>query len=141
MPQAFTVVLVPSNRLPSITKVPPCSVSSPPIRIGGTCRSWVERADHHPLEAIWSAERNDETSSPTVGNSQSATRSATDRCTAHVRPDFLPTMLAMSRPPQRISLRALCTFQIRIGSTSSMMIMALAEPTPQSKDRNSLSYM
>ena len=44
-------------------------------------------------------------------------------------------------PCQRISLRALRTFQTRIGVTSSMMTMADADPTPQSLARNSLSNM
>ncbi len=64
--------------VPSMTKTPSRSTSSPLTRIAGTWRSCVASADHQPLDEIWSAVRKDETKSPTVGKSQSATRSATE---------------------------------------------------------------
>ena len=83
----------------------------------------------------------EEISKPTVGNSQSTTSTTTEIFTTHDRVDLVPAILSMIRPPQRISRRALRTFQTRIGITNSMITMAAADPPPQSLARNSLSYM
>jgi len=70
-------------------------------------------AAHQPEVRIWSVVRNDDTKSPSVGNTHKSTSAATDRCTAHVRLDFLPAMLSMGQfsplvaGHHRISLRAL----------------------------------
>ena len=102
---------------------------------------------HQPDVRIWSVVRKDDTNNPSVGKTHSNTRAATDRCTAHVRADFLPAMLLMmavfpgGADHQRISLRAVHTFHTRIGITSSMITMAAADPMPQSLARNILSYM
>ena len=96
---------------------------------------------HQPLVEIWSPVLNDDTNSPTVGNSHSATSKATEMWTTQVSVDFVPATLPILGPPHRISRRAVTTFQTRIGDTSTMMMMALADPTPQSLARNSLSNM
>ena len=101
---------------------------------------------HQPLAEIWSAVRKDDTSRPTVGNSQSVTIASVDIRVASARLDLPPTTLSMTQFQiaafhRRVSLRALRTFQTRIGVTSNMITMADADPTPQSLARNSLSNM
>jgi len=78
VPQALTVAPPSGNSAPSITTRSPSARSWPSTRIGGTIRFCVDSADHQPDVAIWSAVRNDDTNSPSVGNSQITTSTATE---------------------------------------------------------------
>ncbi len=78
IPQREIVDVRPSKTLPSITKTPSFWTSSPFKRIAGGCASCVDSACHQPEPEIWSPVRKDDTRSPSVGNSQSATSSAAE---------------------------------------------------------------
>ncbi len=58
----------------------PRSTSSPAMRIGGSCCSCVVSARHQPEVEIWSPVRNDETSSPKVGQHPQQDQQPRPRC-------------------------------------------------------------
>ena len=117
------------------TQASPSRVTSSVAAVTRKVCSIDENDCHQPEFEIWSRSRNDDTRSPTVGISQTSTRTKTVILVAQASDDLEPAILSMTPLPQLISRRAWRMFQTMTGVTISMMMKATAVARPSSRNR------